>query len=93
MHISIEFHGDQFNVNLSSKEGAEAFLSIKGCRLVNGSKGEFVSYPATKNQKTGKYWSHVWGSERFNAAVLEKVQASMPQQRRQSRDDDDSAPF
>lgn len=93
MHITLEFHNDQFNVNLSSKEGAEAFLSIKGCRVVQGNDGEFLSYPATKNQKTGKYWKHVYGSDKFNAAVLEKYHASRPQQRRQSRDDDDSAPF
>ena len=96
MHITIEFHNDQFNVNLSSKEGAEAFLSIKGCRVVSGQDSEFVSYPATKNQNTGKYWRHVWGSDKFNAAVLEKYHASKPQkQQRRGRDDDEdsSIPF
>lgn len=78
MNIIITHHGDQFNVELSSKEGAEPFLSIKGCRIVEGQKGPFVSYPATKNQTTGKWWSHVWASDKFNQAVLEKVQASIP---------------
>ena len=58
MEIAIEFHGDQFNVNLSSKPGAEAFLSIKGCRLVDGDGGQFIGYPATKNTNTGKWWRH-----------------------------------
>lgn len=95
MHITIENHGDQFNVNLSSKEGAEAFLSIKGCRIVQGSKGPFVSYPATKNSNTGKWWNHVWGSEKFNAVVLEKAQASQQRTRaaQAAKDEDEDIPF
>lgn len=91
MHITLEFHGDQFNVNLSSKPDSEAFLSIKGCRIVSGSKGDFVSYPARKTD-AGKWWSHVWGSDKFNAAVLEKYHASKPARqapRRQESADDD----
>jgi hypothetical protein len=78
MNIEITWHGDQFNVELASKEGAEAFLSIKGCRIASGSKGEFVSWPATKNASTGKWWSHVWASERFAAVVLSKALESQP---------------
>lgn len=81
MHITIEhFSGKypSFNINLHSQEGQEAFLSIKGCRIVDGSKGPFISYPATKNESTGKYWNHAYGSENFNAAVLKKAQAQAP---------------
>lgn len=80
MNVQITWHGDNFNVELSSKEGVEAFLSIKGCRLIDGQKGPFVSYPARKNEQTGKWWSHVWGSDKFNAVVLSKAQESMPKQ-------------
>jgi hypothetical protein len=96
MDIQIEWHNDQFNVHLASKPEAEPFLTVKGCRLASGSKGAFVSWPATKNQQSGKWWSHVWGSERFNAAVLEKVQASQPSQTRgrsQRHDEDGDIPF
>jgi hypothetical protein len=95
MEIQITFHGDQFNVELASKPGAEAFLSIKGCRLVNGSNGPFVSWPATKNSNTGKWWQHCWASEKFAAVVLEKAQASQPKQEspRMSRDGGDDIPF
>ena len=100
MNVTITWHGDNFNVELASKEGAEAFLSIKGCRLIDGQKGPFVSYPSRKNEQTGKWWSHVWGSEKFNAVVLSKAQATMPkQQPRQlrassgSREDSDAVPF
>jgi hypothetical protein len=78
MEISITWHSDNFNVDLASKPGKDAFLSIKGCRLVNGSNGPFVSYPAKKNEQTGKYWNHCWGSQEFNAVVLEKALASQP---------------
>lgn len=62
-----------FNVNLASKEGAAPFLTIKGCRIIDGSKGQFVSWPATKNEKTGKYWQHCYASEPFTAAVIEEA--------------------
>lgn len=96
-NITITWHGDQFNVELSSKPGQEAFLSIKGCRIVDGTKGPFVSYPATKNATTGKWWNHAWGSDAFNAVVLSKAQEAMPKapSRRQAApvDDDSSIPF
>jgi hypothetical protein len=96
MNVTIEWFSDQFNVNLSSKEGADAFLSIKGCRIVEGSKGPFVSYPATKNQSTGKYWNHVWGGEKFNAVVLSKALESKPGKQARSGGgggDDSDIPF
>lgn len=97
MNVITTWHGEQFNVELASKEGAEAFLSIKGCRLVDGAKGAFVSYPARK-QDNGKWWNHVWASERFNAVVLAKAQESRPQQqsrssRTQPQDEDSDIPF
>lgn len=90
MNIEIEWHNDQFNVNLSSKEGRDAFLSIKGCRIVSGAKGDFVSYPARK-QDNGKWWNHVWGSEEFNRAVLEKAQQAAPRSAPRRRQDDDNS--
>lgn len=97
MEILITWHGDQFNVELASKEGAEAFISVKGCRIVNGSKGEFVSWPATKNTTSGKWWNHVWASDKFAAVVLSKAQESMPRKSasRPARQihDDDGPPF
>ncbi len=84
MHISIKhIDGDrpQFNVNLHSKEGAQPFLEIKGVRIVQGSKGDFISWPATKNAKTDKYWNHVYGSEAFNTAVLNEARKAAPDTR------------
>lgn len=69
-----------FNVGLASNDKSEEFLSIKGCRIVNGKDGEFVSWPATKNESTGKYWNHCWANEKFAAAVLAKAKETMPQQ-------------
>jgi hypothetical protein len=95
MNIEITWHGDQFNVELASKEGAEAFLSIKGCRIVDGSKGPFVSWPATKNQQSGKWWNHVWASEKFAAVVLSKANDARKPARAGggARDDDGDIPF
>ena len=90
MIITTEWHDEQFNVLIASKEGAEPFLTVKGCRLASGSKGPFVSWPATKNQNTGKWWQHVWASDKFAAVVLSKAQESQPRQQGKRREQDDS---
>jgi DNA-binding cell septation regulator SpoVG len=65
MHISIVWHDRSFNINLHSSEGKDAFLELKGCRIQQSQKGEFVSMPSTKNVATGKYWNHAY----INAGV------------------------
>lgn len=85
MNVTTTWHGDNFNVDIASAAGKEAFLSIKGCRIVDGQKGPFVSYPAKKNEQTGKWWNHVWASEQFNAVVLSKALESQPKQASRAR--------
>ena len=102
MEITIENHDGKypsFDINLHSAPGADPFIVIKGCRIAEGSKGPFVSYPATKNATTGKYWNHVYGGEKFNEAVL-KLAQRQESPKRPSHDavkarqlDDDSIPF
>ena len=97
MKISCEWHGNQFNVNLAAKEGADTFLQIKGCRIVESKNGgKFVSYPARKNEETGKWWNHVWGSEKFNEAVMKAAEEAQPHQGRERNpmsDMKDDVPF
>lgn len=98
MNIKIEHHGDQFNVALSTPNADEPFITIKGCRVVQGSNGSFVSWPARK-QDNGKWWNHVYASEKFTAAVLSaynKSKAEEPARKAPSRpsaDMDDDVPF
>jgi len=33
---------------------------IKGCRVLKGNNGNFVSLPSKKDDKSGKYFDHVW---------------------------------
>lgn len=84
-----------FNVSLASNPQAEEFLTIKGCRIVAGKNGDFISWPATKNGD--KYWSHVWANEAFAAAILKKAQESKPRVSRAEAasvaDDIDELPF
>lgn len=80
MHITVKWFNKQFNISLHRKEGDPEFLSVKGCRLANGSDGEFVSMPSTKNEQTGKYWNHAWADEKFSEYVLQLAKASQPQQ-------------
>ena len=76
MKITVVWFGDQFNVSLASAEGREAFLDIKGCRIANGQRGEFISWPSTKNPKTDKWWQHVYASEGFAVEVLKEANKS-----------------
>jgi DNA-binding cell septation regulator SpoVG len=82
MEITIKhFEGQypSFNIMLHSAAGSEPFLEIKGCKIVSGANGDFISYPSRK-QENGKYWNHVYGGEKFNAAVLAKAQKTAPRQ-------------
>ncbi len=81
MNIEIEWHDGtypSFNIMLYGTE-QEPFITIKGCKIASGSKGDFVSYPSRK-QDNGKYWNHVYGSDKFNDAVLTKALAARPRQ-------------
>jgi DNA-binding cell septation regulator SpoVG len=88
MHISVTWHDKNFNLDLASSEGKEAFLSIKGCRLVEGGKGEFISFPSRKNEQTGKYWNHVWANAAFQEKVIGIARASRPSVIEQTSEND-----
>jgi DNA-binding cell septation regulator SpoVG len=97
MRITIEhFPGErpQFNVSLSSGEGKQPFITIKGCRIVDGSNGPFISWPARKLD-TGKYWNHVYASDAFSAAVLAEAQKTQTKAAPKSRNTeaDSDIPF
>jgi hypothetical protein len=89
VHLSVEWFDGKypsFNLHMASKEGSTPFMTIRGCRIVTTGKGEFVSYPAQKNEKTGKWWNHCQGSDRFNDEVLVLAKEKQPK----SRDNRDS---
>ncbi len=83
MEIKIEHFDGQypsFNIMLHQGQNAEPFLVIKGCKIIEGQNGPFVSYPARK-QDNGKYWNHVYGGELFNEAVIKKAREGKEQRR------------
>lgn len=101
MDIKISWFDKQFNVALANP-GKEPFLEVKGCRIVKNDSGEFISWPSTKNEKTGKYWKHVYGSNEFSAVVLKKAKESQPTEKQEAKkspvgggfdDVDDDIPF
>lgn len=83
-----------FNLGIASKPGGKPFIEIKGCKLVDGQKGTFVSYPARK-QEDGKYWNHVWAADAFNEVVIKKAQEAQPGKKGGSGFEDmaDDVPF
>ena len=99
MHIAIEWFttgAPQFNVSIASSPDREPFIVIKGCRIVSGKDGDFVSWPATKNERSGKWWNHVYASPSFAAKVLEEAATAQPKQapaKSRRAADDDSVPF
>jgi DNA-binding cell septation regulator SpoVG len=89
MKIDIEWFDGKypsFNVCLATSEGKQPFITIKGCRIVDGSKGAFVSWPATKKDD-GKYWNHVYASEAFNTAVMDAAMESKPKPAPRQKDE------
>lgn len=86
MKITIEHHERDFNITLASKEGVQPFLTIKGCRVVDGQKGQFVSFPS-KKLDSGKYWNHVYASDAFQAAVLEAFNSTKPAKPAKAKDE------
>ena len=86
MKITTKWFGDQFNIGLASAEGRDEFLSIKGCRIKSGEKGEFISWPAQKKDD-GTYWRHVWGSDDFQAAVICEAKKSQPAKTARQKDE------
>lgn len=96
MKISIEQGERDFTIHLSSRDGAEPFLSIRNCRVVSGSKCDFVSLPA-KKLDSGKYFNLVRASDQFQAAVLKAYAEAQPKPAARSQkpalDDDGLPPF
>ena len=95
MNIVIEHHEGKypsFNVGLASAPGKDAFLVIKGCRIVDGQDGRFVGWPA-KKLESGKYWNHAWSSDKFTEAVLQAYDESKPKAKSKTADNDDDVPF
>lgn len=94
MHVTVKWFGESFNVNLHAKEGVEEFLSVKGCRVKEHDGKEFVAFPSQKNEKTGKWWNHVWANEKFQAAVIaEAKKAKSPPKDGGASTMDDDIPF
>lgn len=90
MKVTIQhFEGKypSFNIMVHAVEGADPFITIRGCRIVEGKNGPFISYPATKNDK-GQYWNHVVGGEKFNEYVLKEATKHQKQAKNNS-----DAPF
>jgi DNA-binding cell septation regulator SpoVG len=92
MHINIEWRTGKypsFNIHLATKEGKDAFMTIRGCKIIESEKGQFVSFPSRK-MDDGKYWNHVWSSKDFNDHVLNLALESQPKEESRSSKDDDS---
>ena len=80
MEITVEWREGKFpsfNLMLASKEGAEPFITIKSCGIMQGSKGEFVKYPS-KKMDDGKWFNYIYANEKFNAVVLSKANEARP---------------
>jgi hypothetical protein len=95
MKINIEMNkdGESFSINLLGKND-EPFLSIYSCRVRNYEGKRFISYPARKSEKTGKWFNYCRSSDSFTAAVLNELdKVSRPQTRSKSNDDEQDIPF
>lgn len=53
-------------------------VSIYGCKVVEGSKGDFISFPSHKG-KDGKYYNHAWIklSDDDTKEIISQVEAAL----------------
>lgn len=87
MEVKVEWKEGKypsFNVMVSSQAGKDPFITIRGCKIIQGQKGEFVSYPARK-QDDGKYFNYIYCTDVFNRIVLEKANTSKPVESKPTR--------
>lgn len=92
MEIQIEHISGQypsFNIGLASKPGSNPFMTIRGCQVKEGQKGRFISFPARKNENTGKWWAHVTASPEFQEAVLKEHDKGVPAKQSAKQEDSD----
>ena len=88
MKISAEARGvgttTFYTVKLASGEGREPFLEIKDLKIIDGSKGRFVSFPARKDEKGGvtKYWPYLYASDAFQVELIKAMDAATPKDTR-----------
>lgn len=95
MHLSAEWRMGKypkFNVSVSSAKGKDPFIVIKDCRIVDGAKGEFVSWPA-KKMDDGKYFNYVYASKEFVDAVLKVAKEAMPSESKSIEDMSSDIPW
>lgn len=64
-------------------------LIVKGLTLVEGEKGLFVSYPATKG-KDGKYYNSVYSLDKEWKEKLEDICIRKYKEAKKTHDDDDT---
>lgn len=56
-NVFVGKYGTKFNLVLQLENGA--LVTIYGCRVVEGRKGDFIGWPSYKD-KNGEYWNHVY---------------------------------
>lgn len=93
----IESQYPSFNVMIISADGMDPFITIKGCNIKTGPKGEFISYPSKKTND-GKYFNYIYASEKFNKVVMDEAKLAKPERSsdeptRRSNDMADDIPF
>lgn len=69
-----------YDVMLATSEGKEPFLTIKDCKMIEGSKGTFVGFPSRKDAQD-KWWPMVYGSDEFQAAIITAMRSVEPDKR------------
>ena len=83
-----------YDVMFATAEGKEPFVTIKDCKLVDGSKGQFVGTPSRKDDKD-KWWPMVYMSDACQAEVIKAMNAAAPADTRThgKRVADEDVPF
>lgn len=76
MEIRVTWRSEKmFNFELATQDGGDAFLAVKGCKIIDGAKGKFVSGPSWKNDK-GEWVNYTYMGPKFQEALIAKALAA-----------------
>lgn len=96
VEVKIEMSPSGKTFGIAFTKNDKVLYVTKGCRLVNGQNGPFISGPSTK-MDDGKWFNYLYIDKEFGAYLtklaLEAAPAPAPQQSRQSAPDMSDVPF
>ena len=80
MHVKVKnIKNGRFSLEFAKSEADEGFYTVHGNKIVDGSKGRFISGPSFKGNDD-KWVNQTWMDSAFQEYVIGLVDAASPQE-------------